>query len=232
MYNHSTFDIQVSGIVSYPTTTLLYITFHNDSIIMPLQLAELILGRSVYNLVIIKTDNPIYDNYVANYVYTLTLPIINFNQFSVSILFSHLEIVSAESLAKAYLKSRDISVSYAYMVTVITSLISVFIISIIRSLTVFNQVREIGIFRALGMGIRLIVISKALESFIAGSIGSIAGILAGYLFSYFFSPYYPYISLYQVIEIFIIGVFVSILGSIYPIIWLYKKTPADMMRVE
>ncbi|BFH74186.1 hypothetical protein SJAV_21300 [Sulfurisphaera javensis] len=231
-YNHSTYNVQVSGIISYPTTTLLYMTFSNNSVIIPLQLAELILGRSVYNLVIIKTDNPVYDNYVANYVYTLTLPIIQFNQFSVNVVFSHLAIVSAESLAKAYLKSKDISVSYAYIITLITSLISVFVISIIRSLTVFNQVREIGIFRALGMGIRLVVTVKALESFIAGAIGSVVGILAGYLLSYFFSSYTPYISLYQIFEIFLIGVSVSILGSTYPIIWLSKRTPADMMRVE
>ncbi|QIW23193.1 FtsX-like permease family protein [Sulfolobus sp. S-194] len=233
--------LRVTGIINYSTRQLLDFTISSKDVVIPLSILQDSLGISQYKLVVIKVDNPVYDNFVTSYIKTFLGPTVivqgvGFHGISVAIYYSNLLIISAEQLAQAYLKSININQGLSQFISIIADVISIASITLVLTLSTFSQIKDIGIFRTLGMKRKDIVVEKLIEALYGGLIGSLIGtgmsiLFGGYIhvFSSAFS-YTPIYSPKELVELFSLGVITALLGSIYPIVWIIKLTPVETIR--
>ena len=233
--------LKVTGIINYSTVQLLQFSISSKDAIVPLSILQVALNLSQYNLVVIKVDNPKYDNYVASYIKTFLGPTVivqgvGAQGVSYAIYYSNLLVISAEQLAQAYLKSANINEGFSQFISVIADVISIASITLVLTLSTFGQIKDLGIFRTLGMKRRDIALEKFVEALYGGLIGSALGITLSVLFgSYFhlFSSAFSYTPIYSrgtLLEFFSLGVLTAILGSIYPIVWVIRLTPVETIR--
>ncbi|BCU68893.1 ABC transporter permease [Stygiolobus caldivivus] len=233
--------LKVTGIINYSTVQLLKFSISSKDVIVPLSILQDSLGLNQYNLVVIKVDDPSYDNYVASYIKTFLGPTVivqggGLQGISYAIYYSNLFVVSAQQLAQAYLKSTNINQGLSQFISLIADVISIASITLVLTLSTFSQVKDIGIFRTLGMKRRDVALEKFVEALYGGLIGSAVGIgLSVLLGGYFhvFSSAFTYTPIYStstLVEFFILGVLTALLGSVYPIVWVTRLTPVETIR--
>ena len=233
--------LDVAGVINFSTVQLLQFTIPSNAVIVPLSVLQSALNLNQYDLVVIKVDDPKYDGYVASYIRETLAPRAvvqssGLQGVSYTLYYSNLLVVSAEQLAEAYLKSANVNEGLSRFVGVISGLISSASVALILTLSTYGQLRDIGVFRALGMSSRDLVAEKLAEALYGGATGSALGVLAGVvvgsyvrLFSSAF-PYSPDYSAQVLAEFFGLGVLTALLGSAYPVLWLARLTPVETIR--
>ena len=233
--------LKVVGIINYSTVQLLKLTIPSKDAVVPLKVLQSALNVTQYKLVVIKVDSPKYDGYVASYIKSLLGPKVivsgvGFQGVSYAIYYSNLLVVSAEQLAEAYLKSLNINEGLSQFISVVSSVISIASITLVLTLSVFGQMKDIGVFRTLGMDNRDLALEKLVEALYGGLIGSGLGISIAFIvgnYVHVFSSafaYSPVYSLPTVLGLFALGVLTAALGSVYPILWIVRQTPAETIR--
>ncbi|MBB5253086.1 ABC transporter permease [Sulfurisphaera ohwakuensis] len=211
-YSHTVFQrIGVSSSTLFPSYNCLFTS---------LQYAEKLTGDKNYTFLIILTQSPLYNSNVTSEILSV------FPNATVKSLG-----VSSTAIARQYASFTVYLVSLS-IIAILTSIITN---GSITSISFNRRLKEIGVMMALGMKRSHIALLYLLESFILGAVGGIAGLIVGYYITenimltktVTYTPvYYPI----QLVELVILSLLASNIGSIYPIFRVFKLTPSEVMR--
>ncbi|QIW23194.1 FtsX-like permease family protein [Sulfolobus sp. S-194] len=211
-YSHTVFQrIGVSSSTLFPSYNCLFTS---------LQYAEKLTGDKNYTFLIVLTQSPLYNSNVTNEILSV------FPNATIKSLG-----VSSTAIARQYASFT----AYLVSLSIIAILTSIITNGSVTSISFNRRLREIGVLMALGMKRDHIALLYLLESFILGAVGGIAGLVAGYYITenimltktVIYTPvYYPI----QLVELVVLSVLASNIGSIYPIFRVFKLTPSEVMR--
>lgn len=141
---------------------------------------------------------------------------------------------------------------WIYIILGIILFVAVMGISNSFLINITARMQEFGVLRAMGLSTKQMFGMILSESFLLGLIGSIAGMIPGILLVYYFQinpidysamgealEVYKgmdvvmgaYLSLKSAFYVFITGVLISVLASVYPAIIAIKKKPVEILRM-
>ncbi|BCU68894.1 ABC transporter permease [Stygiolobus caldivivus] len=217
----------VTGVISYSHTIFQRIGVVSSTLFpsynclfTSLQYAEEITGDKNYTFLIVLTQSPLYNPNVTQEI-TSVFPNATVESLG----------VSSAVVARQYTSFT----AYLISLSVIAILTSIITNGSITAISFNRRLREIGVMMALGMKRGQISLLYLLESSMLGVIGGVAGLVAGFYATENIVltkavTYTPIIYPVQLVELVILSLIASNIGSIYPVIRIFKLTPSEVMR--
>jgi ABC-type antimicrobial peptide transport system permease subunit len=226
----SNYIFYISGILSPSGFTPL--ADADNSIFMPLDEAMVILNRSTYSAIFVRSNSVETVNILANLIS--------------AVLGNSVRVITVTQIVSTALQ---ILSSISFLLTSVVSIsLFVAILGIMSTsmITVYQRVREIGIMKTLGMTKRDVLIVYLLRSGFVGFLGGIVGIVTGVPASFLLSTtgfrfggnsglliqYTPVISPQVLIIGIIVSVLVGIAGGVYPAWRASRLNPIEAIRQE
>ncbi|MEM1626710.1 MAG: FtsX-like permease family protein [Sulfolobaceae archaeon] len=204
----------------------------DNSIFLPFDEAIVILNRSTYSAIFVRSTSVENVNVLANLIS--------------AVLGNSVRVITVTQIVNTVLQ---ITYSISFLLTAVVS-ISLFVavlgIMSTSMIIVYQRIREIGIMKTLGMKSRDVLLVYLTRSGIIGFLGGILGIITGIPISYLLSTsgfriggnlgliltYQPIISPYLIILAITISVVVGMAGGSYPAWRASRLNPIEAIRQE
>ena len=211
-YSHTVFQrLGVASSTLFPSYKCLFTS---------LNYAEELTGDKNYTFLIVLTQSPLYNSNVSEEI-TSVLPNATVESLG----------VSSQVIARQYTSFT----AYLVSLSAIAILTSIITNGSIVAINFNRRLKEIGVMMALGMKRGQIALLYLLESSLLGVLGGIAGLAVGFYVTENIVltkvvTYTPVIYPVQLLELIILSLIASNIGSIYPVLRIFKLTPTEVMR--
>jgi len=228
--NGANYLLYVSGVLSPSGFTPL--ADADNSIFLPFDEALVILNRSTYSAIFVRSSSVENVNILANLIS--------------AVLGNSVRVITVTQIVNTVLQ---ITYSISFLLTAVVS-ISLFVAALgimsTSMIIVYQRVREIGIMKTLGMTSRDVLLLYLTRSGIVGFLGGIIGIVVGIPISFVISSfgfklggnlgfvlnYQPVISPQLIFLAIFISVTVGMVGGSYPAWRASRLNPIEAIRQE
>jgi putative ABC transport system permease protein len=149
-----------------------------------------------------------------------------------------IQVVVSKNLLAEFTESLGIFNNFRFAISLVSGIAGGMSILIVMLVSVINRRREFAILKAVGWNEGNIILSILVESLVLGMIGSLSGILIGWggtlIMAYYIEiiSEIAYINWNVFLYIMFFGVFIGVIGGVYPAWRASRVAPMEILRNE